>query len=53
LSRYPLLASTPGRAICNISRQANERERERERGRGEINGGHSWWGGQRIPFAKF
>jgi hypothetical protein len=26
---------------------------EREGGRGEINGGHSWWGGQRIPFANF
>ena len=37
LSRYPLLASTPGPAIRNISRRANERERER--GRGEINGG--------------
>ena len=26
-----MLASTPGPAIRNISRQANERERERER----------------------
>ena len=33
--------------------QAGQWERERESGRGEINGGHSWWGGQRIPFANF